>query len=259
MRTNIRQILAKKEKKEPIVFVTAYDAWMAQMVDEYVDCILVGDSMGMVVQGFDTTLPVTMDEMIYHSRMVARGSSRAFIVADLPFLTYQSSISEAIQSAGRCLKEGGAQAVKLEGGTAVIPHIEAIVSYGIPVMGHLGLTPQSIHAFGGFQKRAKTDEEAERLIADAKKLEEAGAFSMVLENIPHDLAKVVSEAVNVPTIGIGAGPDCDGQVQVFHDLLGFFPDFTPRHAVQFMDGGKQIQRAIKEYAATVRKGELNSK
>ncbi|MGK0290289.1 MAG: 3-methyl-2-oxobutanoate hydroxymethyltransferase [bacterium] len=258
MRIAIKKIQAMKNET-PIIMATAYDAWMARMVDPDVDCILIGDSLGMVVQGFDSTIPVTLDEIIYHTKMVARGSQNAFLIADLPFLTYQTSVEDAVLSAGRCLKEGMAQAVKLEGGKPVLPQIQAISSYGIPVVAHLGLTPQSIHAFGGFGKQGKTDSAANELIENAQAVEKAGACMLVVENIPHDLAKKVCSAVQIPVIGIGAGADCDGQVQVFHDLFGLDPDFSPRHAVPFMDGGKQIREAVQQYAKAVRSGELVSK
>ncbi len=251
--------LQKKKKKTPIVMATAYDAWTAQIVDHSVDTILVGDSLGNVVQGHETTLPVTLEEIIYHTRMVIRGSKKALVVSDLPFLSYQSSIRDAVISAGRCLKEGLSQAVKLEGGRTVVPQIEAMVASGIPVVGHLGLTPQSINVFGGHGKRAKSKSEAKQLTADAQAIEKAGAGLLVLENIPHDLAGKVTSALKIPTIGIGAGPDCDGQVQVFHDLFGLYPDFTPRHAVKYTNHGSEMIKAIKKYADDVRSGKLVSK
>jgi 3-methyl-2-oxobutanoate hydroxymethyltransferase len=251
-RHSITDLLAKKPKGEPIVMVTAYDAAMARLVDEAVDSILVGDSLGMVVQGHDTTLPVTLDEIVYHTRMVMRGSRLAFVVADLPFLSYQASVEDAVRAGGRCLKEGGAQGVKLEGGAAFAPHVRALVTCGIPVVGHLGVTPQSIHALGGFGKQAKSEDGARRLMDDALALQEAGAAMIVLENIPHPLAAEVSARLAVPTIGIGAGGRCDGQVQVFHDLFGLIPEFTPRHAVRYGNCGEAIRAAIAEYAGDVR-------
>lgn len=258
MRTTITDLLAKKGTT-PIVMATAYDSWMAQIVDEAVDTILVGDSLGNVVQGHESTIPVTLDEMIYHCRMVARGSKKAFIICDLPFLSYQASVTDAVMSAGQCLKEGFAQAVKLEGGRKVVPHIEAIVDAGIPVIGHLGLTPQSINIFGGHGKRAKSQEAAQQLLEDALAIQEAGVSMVVLENIPHALAKKVTKALAIPVIGIGAGKDCDGQVQVFHDLFGLFTEFSPRHAVQYSNSGREMKKAIQRYADDVRKKEFTSK
>ncbi len=251
--------LQKMKKKTPIVMATAYDAWMAEIVDHAVDMILVGDSLGNVVQGHETTIPVTLEDIIYHSRMVLRGAKKAFVVSDLPFLSYQTSVRDAVISAGRCLKESFSQAVKLEGGKTVVPHIKAIVACGIPVIGHLGLTPQSINIFGGHGKRAKTKKAATDLMDDAKAIEQAGVSMIVLENIPHDLAGEVTDALSVPTIGIGAGPKCDGQVQVFHDLFGLFPDFTPRHAVKYMNGGTDMIKGIKKFAKDVKAGKLISK
>jgi 3-methyl-2-oxobutanoate hydroxymethyltransferase len=258
MRITLKNLLAQK-KQTPLVVVTAYDAWMAEMVDDVVDIILIGDSLGMVIQGHGSTIPVTLEEMIYHTRMVVRGSKKAFILADLPFLSYQSSVRDAVISAGRLLKEGLAQGVKFEGGQAVLPQVTAIVEAGIPICGHLGLTPQSIHAFGSYCKRAKSKDEANRLLEDALALEEAGVSMIVLENIPHDLAGKVSDLLKIPTIGIGAGKLCDGQVQVFHDLFGFYPDFSPRHAVRFAECGTTIKQAIKQYSLSVKKRDFISK
>jgi len=257
MRTTIAQLL-KKKNATPVVMTTAYDAWMSHIVDQSSDIILVGDSLGNVVQGHKTTLPVTLEEMIYHGRMVVRGSAKALVLLDLPFLSYQTSISDAVMSAGRCLKEGLCQAVKLEGGKQVTPQIEAIAESGIPVVGHLGLTPQSINVFGGYGKRAKTQSEADILKEDALALQEAGACMIVLENIPHELAAEVTGSLQALTIGIGAGPHCDGQVQVFHDLFGLYPDFSPRHAVKYTDSGKEMMGAVKKYAEDVRSGRLLS-
>jgi 3-methyl-2-oxobutanoate hydroxymethyltransferase len=258
MRITLKDLLNKKGKT-PIVMATAYDAWTAKIVDEAVDCILVGDSLGMVVQGHDTTIPVTMEDMIYHTRMVVRGSKNAFVISDLPFLSYQCSISEAVYSAGQCLKEGYAQAVKLEGGEFVVPQIKAMTQSGIPVVAHLGLTPQSINVFGGYDKRAKSKSASDQLIKDAEMVEMAGANMLVLENIPYDLAKQVSEHLTIPTIGIGAGADCDGQVQVFHDLFGLNPDFTPRHATKFANCGRDMVNGIQKFAKEVRSGKFMSK
>ena len=251
--------LLKMKNSSPIVMATAYDKWMAKIVDHAVDTILVGDSLGNVIQGKETTLPVTLEEMIYHTRMVMRGADRAFVIGDMPFLSYQPSVRDAVISAGRLMKEGLCQAVKLEGGSAFVPQIEAIISCGVPVIGHLGLTPQSIHAFGGHGKRAKTKEAAELLVQEARAIENAGVSMVVLENIAHETAKQVSEALQIPTIGIGAGPHCDGQVQVFHDLFGLTPEFIPRHAVQFTNSGLDMIEGVKRYASEVRSGTLISK
>ncbi len=240
------------------VWATAYDAWMAKILDEVVEVILVGDSLGMVVQGKENTLPVTLDEMIYHTQMVQRNCQRAFLVTDLPFLSYQTSPQEAIRSAGRVLKEAGAQAVKLEGGKEMAETIHALTRVGIPVVGHLGMTPQSVHAFGGFGKQAKDSQGAKRLLEDAQDICAAGAFAFVLENIPHDLAQQVTRAVPALTIGIGAGGDTDGQVQVFHDLFGLYEDFTPRHAVKFGELGKEMKQMAQNYALAVREKKLIS-
>ena len=258
MRITINELLGKKNKTS-IVAITAYDAWMASMVDEQADLILVGDSLGNVVQGHLNTLPVTLDEMIYHTKMVARGSKNAFLVTDLPFMSYQSSIEQAVTSAGRCLKEGFAQAVKLEGGKSMLPQVKAIVSCGIPVIGHLGLTPQSINALGTYSKQGKSNQKAKEIIDDAILLEKAGASMIVLENVPHELAKKITKKLTILSIGIGAGAGCDGQIQVFHDIFGLFPEFTPRHAVKFLDGGKEIKKAMNNYAKEVRENKLISK
>lgn len=258
MRNSILTLQALKKKQQKIVMVTAYDAWMAKLVEDAVDCILIGDSLGMVIQGGNSTLSVTLDEIIYHSKMVAIGSKTPFLIADLPFLSYQVSIDEAVFSAGRCLKEANVQAVKLEGGFSILPQMETMVQYGIPVVGHLGLTPQSVNLLGGFQKQAKTKSSSKKLLEEAKAIQEVGACMLVLENIPHELAKKVTESLDIPTIGIGAGKDCDGQVQVFHDLLGLEPDFKPKHATRFMEGGTQIKQAIEQYSNSVRSKEFIS-
>jgi len=241
------------------IWATAYDAWMAGIIDEAVDVILVGDSLGMMVQGKENTLPVTLDEMIYHAKMVRRRTSHAFLVVDMPFLSYQISIEDAIRSAGRIIKETGAQAVKLEGGQEMAPTIQALTARGIPVVGHVGMTPQSVHVFGGFGKQGKDLEAAQRILEDAKAISLAGCFAMVLENIPHDLAAQITKEVPAITIGIGAGGDTDGQVQVFHDLFGLDEAFTPRHAVQFGQLGKQMKELAQEYALEVRSKRLVSK
>ena len=259
LRKQITQIVNMKGST-PIVMVTAYDASMARLVDQAVDSILVGDSMGNVVQGRGSTIPVTLDEIIYHTQLVCRGSEQALIVADLPFMSYQPSVSTAVESAGRLLKEGGAQVVKLEGGQAVVPQVMAIVEAGIPLVGHLGVTPQHIHKLGGYGKQGKTEDTAQRIIEDALAMEAAGASLLVLENIPHELAKkVTGKLKTTATIGIGAGPHCDGQVQVFHDLVGLDLEFTPRHAVRYVEAGQAISGAVAQYAGDVRSGKFVSK
>jgi 3-methyl-2-oxobutanoate hydroxymethyltransferase len=244
-----------KRDAKRITMVTAYDATFARLFDEAgIDVLLVGDSLGMVVQGQDSTLPVTVDEVIYHCRAVARGTRRAHIVGDMPFLSWQVSPEQALRNAGRFLSEGGAQSVKLEGGTDAAPTIERIVRTGIPVMAHVGLTPQSVHAMGGFRVQGKTEETAECVLADAKAVAEAGAYSLVLEGIPTDLAKRISEAVDIPTIGIGAGPHCDGQVLVCYDLLGLTPDLKPKFVKRYAEFFDQGVAAARRYRDEVRAG-----
>ncbi len=244
-----------KEAARPIVMVTAYDTPSARLADEAgVDVILVGDSLGMVVLGHASTLPVTIDDMVRHTAAVARAHTSALVVADMPFMTFQISAEEALRAAGRLLAEGGAAAVKLEGGTRVAPVVERLAGAGVPVMGHVGLTPQSVHQLGGYRVQAKDDAGAEALVADCLALQEAGAFAVVLECIPAPLAARVTATLDIPTIGIGAGPACDGQVQVFHDLLGLGGDFVPRHARRYADVGAVVRDAIAAYADEVRDG-----
>jgi 3-methyl-2-oxobutanoate hydroxymethyltransferase len=242
----------KKAAGQTISVLTAYDVAMAQAVDEAgLDAILVGDSLGMVVLGYETTLPVTMDEMLHHCRAVARGARRALRIGDMPFLSYQVSVEEAVRNAGRFLQEGGMEAVKLEGGRERVPAIAAIVGAGIPVMGHLGLTPQSVHMLGGFRPQGRTAETGRRLLEDALALQEVGCFSMVLESIPARLAAYVSRRLSIPTIGIGAGVGCDGQVLVTHDLLGMFARFTPRFVRQYVDLHAEMVKAFGAYKSEV--------
>jgi 3-methyl-2-oxobutanoate hydroxymethyltransferase len=244
-----------KRAQRPIVMVTAYDAPSARLVDEAgVDAILVGDSLGMVVLGYESTLPVTLDDMLHHTRAVVRGTSRALVVADMPFMTFQITAEEALRNAAILMAQGGAHAVKLEGGTMVAPTVERLVQAGIPVMGHVGLTPQSVHQLGGYRVQAKDDATARALLADCHALQAAGAFAIVLECIPAELARMVSEELAIPTIGIGAGVGCDGQVQVFHDLLGLGGSFVPRHAKQYADVGTAIKQAVETYVDEVRDG-----
>src|SRR5688500_17584494 len=218
----------RKRRGEKIAMLTAYDATMARLLDRAgVDALLVGDSVGMVMLGHDTTIPVTLDDMVHHTKAVCRGTERALVVADMPFLTYQVSASEAVRNAGRLIQEGGAAAVKLEGGRAVVDVVKRLVDVGIPVMGHLGLLPQSVHKAGGFRRQATRPADAETLLEDAVALEAAGAFALVLEAIPPAVARTVTSRLEIPTLGIGAGPECDGQVLVSHDMLGLFDGFVP--------------------------------
>jgi len=235
----------KKARGEPITMLTAYDFATAQAIDRAgFDMILVGDSLGMVVLGYANTLPVTMEEMLHHCRAVARGASTALLVGDMPFMSYQVSVPEALRNAGRFLQEGGMESVKLEGGRERLEAVRAIVGAGIPVMGHLGLTPQSVHQFGGFRAQGTTVAAARRLLEDALLLQDAGCFSLVLESVPGRLARKVSEQLEIPTIGIGAGPGCDGQVLVTHDLLGLFDRFTPRFVKKYADLHSEMARAF---------------
>jgi 3-methyl-2-oxobutanoate hydroxymethyltransferase len=255
MRVTIADIRKKKEKRERFAAITAYDVVTARLVDEAgIPLILVGDSLGMVVLGYDSTIPVTLGDIIHHTRAVVRGSSKALIVADLPFMTYHKSAEQALESAGRCLQEGGAQAVKLEGGRAIAATVARLTEAGIPVMGHLGLTPQSIHQLGGFRAQGKTVERARELLDDALALQEAGAFAIVLECVPAELSKLITERLEIPTVGIGAGPHCDAEIQVVSDTLGWFSDFVPKHAKQFAKLAEAAAAALREYAEAVEAG-----
>ena len=245
----------KKAHKEAISMLTAYDFFTAQAVDQAgIDIILVGDSLGMVVLGYANTLPVTMEDMLHHAKAVARSAQYALLVGDMPFLSYQVSISEAVRNAGRFLQEAGMDAVKLEGGQERLDAVRAITQAGIPVMGHLGLTPQRVHQLGGFRPQARQSGPAQRLFEDALALQEAGCFSLVLESIPAQLAGIVSQKLEIPPIGIGAGPACDGQVLVIHDLLGLFDRFTPRFAKQYARLYETMQQAIQSYKDEVDQG-----
>ncbi len=253
MRVTIAEIREMKQRKEKIPMLTAYDYVTAKMVDEAgMPLILVGDSLGMVMLGYESTIPVTMEEMLHHTRAVVRGARRALIVGDMPFMTYHISVSDALANAGRFIQEGGAQAVKLEGGEIVAEKVRRLVECGIPVMGHIGLTPQSIHQLGGFKVQGKTEEAAEGLLKDACVLEEAGAFAIVLECVPAPLSKLITQRVGIPTIGIGAGPDCDGQVQVISDILGLYRDFVPKHAKQYIKLAEEMKTAVVDYMAEVK-------
>ena len=249
----VKSFQEAKQNHQKITMLTAYDYSTAGIVDKAgIDSILVGDSLGMVVQGLSDTLPVTVDEMIYHCKSVQRAVKRAFLICDMPYLSYQVSIEEAIKNAGRLVKEGGAEAVKVEGGKEVASTVAAIVKAQIPVMGHIGLTPQSIHVFGGFKVQGKMLEEAQKILGDAKAIEEAGAFAITLEGIPEDLAKLITENLSIPTIGIGAGKYCDGQVLVVNDLLGMDPDFVPKFVKQFAHLSDEMDKAIKNYIQEVK-------
>lgn len=242
----------KKERGEPITMLTAYDYPTALAMDQAgVDSILVGDSLGMVVLGYENTLPVTMEEMLHHARAVSRGAKGALLVGDMPFMSYQVSVEDALRNAGRFLQQGGMDAVKLEGGRERVEAIRAIVGAGIPVMGHLGLTPQSIHQLGGFRAQGKTASAARRLLDDALLLEEAGCFSLVLESVPARLAEFISQRISIPTIGIGAGAGTDGQVLVTHDLLGLFDRFTPKFVKKYANLHAEMQKAFTAYIADV--------
>lgn len=251
-KVTVRTLAAKKRRGEPITMLTAYDYPTALAVDRAgIDVILVGDSLGMVVLGYENTLPVTMEDMLHHCKAVARGARYALLVGDMPFMSYQVSVEEAVRNAGRFLQEAGMDAVKLEGGRERVEIIRAIVQAGIPVMGHIGLTPQSVHQLGGFHAQGKTAEAARRLVEDALALEEAGVFALVLESVPDRLAALITERLSIPTIGIGAGPHCDGQVLVLHDLLGLFDRFTPRFVKQYAQLHAVIHEALLAYREDV--------
>ena len=254
-RIRIPDLKEKKRRSEKIALLTAYDATMARLLDRAgVDGLLVGDSLGTVILGHENTLQVTLDAMVHHTRAVARGAERALVIADMPFLTYQVSVADAVQNAGRLLQEGGATAVKLEGGRPVIDVVQRLAEVGIPVMGHLGLQPQSVHRVGGYTKQATQPREANALLEDAIALERAGAFAIVLEAIPADVARLVTARVTIPTIGIGAGPDCDGQILVSYDMLGLFDLFVPSFVKQYAHLADTVTAATKAYVDDVRAG-----
>ena len=255
MRITINQIKEMKQKGEKITMLTAYDYSTAKIVDEVgIPLILVGDSLGMVVLGYESTIPVTMEDMLHHTKAVVRGTKQTMVVGDMPFMTYHISVDDALRNAARFIQEAGAQAIKLEGGVTVAEKVKRIVDCGIPVMGHIGLTPQSIHQFGGFKVQGKTPEAATRLLKDAQALEEAGAFAIVLETVPAPLAALITEKIGIPTIGIGAGIGCDGQVQVINDILGSFADFVPKHAKQYAKLTDIIRKAVTAYHDEVKAG-----
>jgi len=258
-RVTIHALRQMKERGDRIAMLTAYDATMARLLDEAgADLLLVGDSLGMVIQGHDTTLPVTLDEIAYHTRAVVRGARRAHVVGDMPFMTYQASIEQGITNAGRLMKEGGCHSIKLEGGAVHAELVRRLVSAGIPVMGHIGLTPQSYHQLGGFKVQGRDPGGRDRLLEDARILEEAGAYSIVLEAMPMDIAREITAAVSVPTIGIGAGAGCDGQVLVSYDMLGMDETFKPRFVRRYATLGNTIKDAVGAYVADVRSGAFPS-
>ena len=255
MRITINEIRQMKQKGEKITMLTAYDYSTARIIDEVgIPLILVGDSLGMVVLGYESTIPVTIEEMLHHTKAVVRGTKRAMVVGDMPFMTYHISIEDALRNAARFIQEAGAQAVKLEGGVTVAEKVKSIVDCGIPAMGHIGLTPQSIYQLGGYKVQGKTPEAAARLLEDARVLEQAGAFAIVLETVPAPLAALITRSVSIPTIGIGAGIGCDGQVQVINDILGSFTDFAPKHAKRYAKLTEIIRAAIAEYDREVKAG-----
>jgi 3-methyl-2-oxobutanoate hydroxymethyltransferase len=254
-RVTIHDFFRKKAAGEKITMLTAYDYPFAKIVDEAgIDAVLVGDSLGMVVQGLDNTLPVTMDEMIYHTRLVSRAVKNALVLGDMPFMSYQAGLEEAVRNAGRFIKEAGASAVKLEGGIEVCDRVRAMTRADIPVMAHLGLTPQSIHRMGGYKVQGKGDEAAKRLLDEAHAVEDAGAFSLLLEAIPMELAKKITGELAIPTIGIGAGPHCDGQALVLYDVLGMFERFTPRFVKRYANLKEEALQAVKAYRSETEAG-----
>ncbi len=249
----VPKVRGMKEKGEKIVCLTAYDYSFARILDESgIDLLLVGDSLGSVVQGHDSTLPVTVDDIIYHTRAVIRGRRRALVVSDMPFMTFQLGVDEAKRNAGRLIQEGGAESVKLEGGVTQAATIEALVKMGVPVMGHVGLTPQSVHQFGGYRIQGRGEADARAIFDDAIAVEQSGAFAMVLEGMPVQLAREITQRVSIPTIGIGAGMHCDGQILVVHDMLGLFDDFTPRFVKRYANLKETIGGAVRNYMEEVR-------
>lgn len=255
MKNTVSTFREQKAKGEKISMLTAYDYSTAKLMDEAgINGILVGDSLGMVVLGYEDTLPVTMEDMIHHTAAVCRGAKNTLVVGDMPFMSYQVSVEEAVYNAGRLMKEGRCQAVKLEGGASVCLQIRAITNASIPVMAHIGLTPQSINAFGGFKVQGKSEEAAKKLLEDAKAVEEAGAFAVVLECVPAKLAELISKSISIPTIGIGAGAGCDGQILVYQDMLGLFSDFTPKFVKKYANVGEMMTQAFRDYIADVQEG-----
>lgn len=255
MKNTVSTFKEQKANGDKITMLTAYDYSTAKLVDSSgINGILVGDSLGMVMLGYEDTLSVTMEDMIHHTAAVCRGAKNALVVGDMPFMSYQVSVEEAVRNAGRLMKEGRCQAVKLEGGAAVCPQIKAITQASIPVMAHIGLTPQSVNAFGGFKVQGKSEDAARKLIEEAKAVEEAGAFSIVLECVPAKLAELISKSVNIPTIGIGAGAGCDGQILVYQDMLGMFSDFTPKFVKKYAEIGDVMKAAFEKYIEETKDG-----
>lgn len=252
MRITVRHFQKQKHEGKPITMLTAYDATSARIAETAgVEVLLVGDSLGMVVQGHNNTIHVTIDDIIYHTKLVMRATERAFVVADLPFMSYNVSIEQALSNAARCMQEGGAPSVKLEGGERMAETIRRLSENGIPVLAHIGLTPQSVHSLGGWRVQGKTPDGAQQLIRDAEAVQQAGAYAVVLELVPAELARIISERLIIPTIGIGAGPYCDGQVQVFHDVLGLIEGFVPKHAKQYAQVAGTMREALGRYRAEV--------
>ena len=254
-KVRIPDLAEKKRSGQRITMLTAYDATMARLMDRAgIDVLLVGDSLGMVVLGHDTTIPVTLEAMIHHTRAVCKGAGRALVVADMPFLTYQVSVAEAVRNAGRLMQEGGASGVKLEGGRSIVDVVRRLVDIGIPVMGHIGLTPQSVHKLGGYHPVGASPEEADQLMDDARALEQNGAFAIVLESLPASVAQTITAELKIPTIGIGAGIHCDGQVLVCYDAFGLFDEFVPRFVKRYANLGEQMVEATRQYIDDVREG-----
>ena len=259
-KVSIRDVADMKSRGDKIPMITAYDYTTAQLADRAgIPLVLVGDSLGMVVLGYDSTIPVTMEDMLHHAKAVARGAKQCMIVVDLPFMSYQLDDKQALANAARLVQEGGAHSVKIEGGERTAPTVARIVDVGIPVMGHIGLTPQSVHGSGGYRVQGRQRREAGQLLKDAQALEEAGAFALVLEAVPSPLAGLVTRRLQIPTIGIGAGPDCDGQVQVLHDMLGLYSDFVPKHAKQYAALAEVIEAAFTQYSLEVKEGSFPAK
>jgi 3-methyl-2-oxobutanoate hydroxymethyltransferase len=256
---NVSSIRSMKSRKK-IVMLTAYDYIMASLVEQAgIDIVLVGDSLGMVFQGTKETLPVTVDEIIYHSKAVKRGAPGTFITADMPFMSYQTTVEDAVRNGGRIIKESGASALKLEGGAEIIPQVKALLEIGIPVMGHIGLQPQSVNKYGGYPVMGATPEQSEKLISDAVALEKAGVFSIVVEKVKSETTAKITASVSVPVIGIGSGPECDGQVLVVYDMLGFFEDFTPKFVKKYDNMALKAKTAVGKYASEVRSGSFPAK
>lgn len=257
MKNTVSTILAQKKNGEKITMLTAYDYSTAKLLEQAgVNTILVGDSLGMVVLGYENTLSVTMEDMLHHTKAVMRGVKNTFVIADMPFMSYEASVYDAVTNAGRLIKEGGANAVKLEGGKTVCPQIKAITEAGIPVVAHIGMTPQSVNAFGGFKVQGRTLEAAKALIEDAKAVEAAGAFMAVLECVPSEIAEIITHMLSIPTIGIGAGANCDGQVLVYQDMLGMFSDFTPKFVKKYGNIGEAMRGAFEKYIEDVKIGDF---